>query len=195
MKNGKLYLRCPVVVEGTYDKARLSNVVASPILVLNGFGVFHDEQKKALLRRVSRETGLILLADSDRAGAFLRSRLKGILAGGRVYQVYAPQQPGKEKRKEKPSADGLLGVEGIDSQTLYRLLLPYAVDAAQPVAGGITRAMWFADGFSGGAHAAERRRKLAALLQLPDNLSSGALLEAVNLVCSAETYEKVKEQI
>ncbi|MBP5230888.1 MAG: hypothetical protein ILO68_04090 [Clostridia bacterium] len=75
----KLRLRCPVAVEGKYDKIRLDAVVATPILVLNGFSVFRDEERLELLRRVVRQTGLILFTDSDRAGAFLRSRLKGLL--------------------------------------------------------------------------------------------------------------------
>lgn len=195
MERKKLRLRCPLVVEGKYDKIRLSNLVETPILVLGGFSVFRDEQKKALLRRLGRENGLLLLTDSDRAGAFLRARLKGILGTCTLYHVYAPQRQGKEPRKASPSADGLLGVEGIDGDTLYELLLPYAQDEDRPLVGGITRSMWYADGFSGAADASERRKRLAHALQLPDNLSSGALLEAVNQVCDLQTYEKVKETL
>lgn len=191
----KLKLRYPVVVEGKYDKIRLSNLVETPIIVLNGFSVFHDAQKKALLKRLCAESGLIILADSDRAGAFIRSKLKGILTEGKVYQVYAPQLSGKERRKDAPAADGLLGVEGIDCETLRPLLLPYALGGDAPTCAGITRAMWYADGFSGGEGAAERRKRLAQALQLPDNLSSNALLEAVNLVCNIQTYEKVKQSL
>lgn len=191
----KLKLRYPVVVEGKYDKIRLSNLVETPIIVLGGFSVFHDTQKKALLKRICAENGLILLADSDRAGAFIRSKLKGILTEGKVYQVYAPQLAGKERRKNAPSADGLLGVEGIDCETLRTVLAPFACDAEEPALAGITKAMWYADGFSGGEGSAERRRQLAKALELPDNLSSGALLEAVNLTCTVERYEKAKQSL
>lgn len=191
----KLRLRCPVVVEGKYDKIRLANLIDSPIIVMNGFSVFHDTQKKALLKRICAESGLILLADSDRAGALIRSRLKGILTEGKVYQVYVPQLAGKERRKKTPSADGLLGVEGIDSEILRPLLAPYALGEDAPASAGITSAMWYADGFSGGDGSAERRKQLARALQLPDNISSHALLEAVNLLCNAETYEKVKQSL
>ncbi len=188
-------LRYPVVVEGKYDKIRLSNLVETPIIVLGGFSVFNDTQKKALLKHICAENGLILLADSDRAGAFIRSRLKGILTEGKVYQVYAPQLAGKERRKNAPSADGLLGVEGIDCETLRAVLAPFEIEAEEPVLAGITKAMWYADGFSGGEGSAERRKQLAKMLGLPDNLSSGALLEAVNLLCSIETYEKAKRSL
>lgn len=191
----KMRLRHPVAVEGKYDKIRLSNLVETPIIVLGGFSVFHDAQKKALLKRICTENGLILLADSDRAGAFIRSKLKGILTEGNVYQVYAPQLAGKERRKQTPSADGLLGVEGIDCETLREVLAPFEVGAGEPVLAGITKAMWYADGFSGGEGSSERRKQLAKAIGLPDNLSSGALLEAVNLTCSVERYEKAKQSL
>ena len=78
-KREKLSLRCPVAVEGKYDKIKLDAIVETPILVLNGFSVFHDREKLDMLRAVIAKTGLILLTDSDRAGSFLRSRLKGLL--------------------------------------------------------------------------------------------------------------------
>lgn len=191
----KLRLRCPVAVEGKYDKIRLANLVETPILVLGGFSVFNDGEKKALLRRVCAECGLILLTDSDRAGAFLRAKLKGFLPEGKLYQVYAPMREGKEARKKAPSADGLLGVEGIDDGTLYKLLAPFADDSAEPAGASVSKAQWYADGFSGGEGSAEKRKRLARALELPENLSSGALLEAVNLLCSGEAYERAKESL
>ena len=200
----KLRLRCPVAVEGKYDKIRLANFVETPILVLGGFSVFNDEEKKALLRRICAESGLILLTDSDRAGAFLRAKLKGILptdgSAGKLYQVYAPMRAGKETRKKKGSADGLLGVEGIDDETLYGLLAPFAdanfaSEGAEPKGAAVSKAQWYADGFSGGEGSAEKRRRLAKALGLPENLSSGALLEAINLLCSEEAYERAKGSV
>lgn len=191
----KLVLRCPVVVEGKYDKIRLSNIVESPILVLNGFSCFRDEQKKELLKRICREQGLILLMDSDRAGAFIRSRLKGILTDGKVFQVYAPQLAGKEKRKETASAEGLLGIEGTDSDILYSLLLPFTAEETVGRTEWLTKKEWYADGFSGGENAAEKRKFIAKEFGLPDNLSSTALLEAINLVVTREQYEEVKSKL
>ena len=191
----KLRLRCPVAVEGKYDKIRLANFVETPILVLGGFSVFNDGEKKALLRRICAESGLILLTDSDRAGAFLRAKLKGMLPEGKLYQVYAPMREGKEARKKAPSADGLLGVEGIDDETLYALLAPFADETVEPKGAAISKAQWYADGFSGGEGSGEKRKRLARALDLPENLSSGALLEAINLLCSGEAYERAKGSI
>jgi ribonuclease M5 len=191
----KMRLICPLVVEGKYDKIRLSNLVETPILVLNGFSVFKDKEKKALLQRICKEKGLIFLTDSDHAGNFLRTKLKGIFSEGKLYHVYTPQISGKEKRKNAPSAEGLLGVEGMDHEILRPLLAPYEETALRSSGVEITSAQWYADGFSGGEGASQKRKALAKALNLPDNLSSGALLEAVNLLCDRETYEKVRETV
>lgn len=191
----KMRLICPLVVEGKYDKIRLSNLVETPILVLGGFSVFNDKEKKALLQRICKEKGLIFLTDSDKAGNFIRSKLKGIFNQGKVYQVYAPCIQGKEKRKNAPSAEGLLGVEGLECELLRPLLAPYEETANAPVSAGITSGEWYAHGFSGGEGAKEKRKALAKALNLPETLTSTALLEAVNLLCDRETYEKVRETV
>jgi len=41
-----------------------------------------------------------------------------------VTHLYIPQIAGKEKRKRKSSAEGWLGVEGMDKDTLLSLLSP-----------------------------------------------------------------------
>ncbi len=192
--NGRLRLRCPVVVEGKYDKIRLANLVETPVITLNGFAVFKDKEKQALLRRAARGRGLLLLTDSDRAGQFLRDRLKGFLPPeAKVWNVYAPAVAGKEPRKAKRSADGLLGVEGIDDGTLRALLAPFEAESA--TCGDVSRAEWYADGFSGGKGSAEKRKRLAEALGLPATLTSGGLLEAVNWLCGRQAYEDAKVRI
>ncbi|MBQ9848906.1 MAG: DUF4093 domain-containing protein [Clostridia bacterium] len=183
----KLKLKYPVIVEGRYDKAKVCNIVSTPVIALDGFSVFKNAEKQQLLKRLSREQGIIMLTDSDRAGTFLRAKLKGILKGT-VYNVYAPAVLGKEKRKSAPSADGLLGVEGIDSNILCELLKPFANGSA-PASSEITKTRFYADGFSGGNNSSERRKKLCKLLSLPENLSSKALLDAINLLVSESDYE------
>lgn len=192
--NGRLRLRCPIVVEGKYDKIRLANLVETPIIALNGFAVFKDKEKLSLLRRASCDRGLLLLTDSDRAGQFLRGRLKGLLPpDAKIRNVYIPAVAGKEPRKRKRSADGLLGVEGIDDGILRALLAPF--EAEDAVVGDVSREEWYADGFSGGKNSAEKRKMLAEALGLPATLTSGGLLEAVNWLCGREAYEDAKRRI
>lgn len=189
----KLKLKYPVVVEGRYDKAKLVNIVSSTVIALDGFSVFKNTEKQQLLKRLAREQGIIMLTDSDRAGSFMRAKLKGIIKGN-IYNVYAPSVPGKERRKAKPSSDGLLGVEGIDSYVLRELLKPFACDSA-PSPAAITKARFYADGFSGGNNSSERRKRLCELLSLPTELSSKALLEAINLLVSESDYENAVKKI
>ena len=189
----KLKLKYPIIVEGRYDKAKLSLVVQTSIIALDGFSVFNNREKQQLLKRLSREKGIILLTDSDRAGNFIRAKLKGIL-NGTIYNVYAPSIVGKERRKIAPSADGLLGVEGIDTKTLRELLLPYTSEFA-PKGADISKLRFYEDGFSGGDDSSSRRRLLAKNLNLPETLSSKALLEAINLLITSEEYENALKRI
>lgn len=183
----RLKLKFPVIVEGRYDKAKVCLVVSTPVIALDGFSVFNNKEKQLLLKRLSRESGVILLTDSDRAGNFIRSKLKGILKGT-VYNVYAPIVFGKEKRKRAPSADGMLGVEGIESDTLRRILKPFS-DENVPKGASITKIRFYEDGFSGGMNSSARRAKLASALKLPSTLSAKALLEAINLLITEQEYE------
>ena len=115
-----LHIRIPIIVEGKYDKARLAQVVSAPIIPTDGFGIFNNKEKTALIRRLA-EHGVILLCDSDGGGAVIRSFLKGILPPEKVYNLYVPQVAGKERRKRHGSKAGFLGVEGIDNGTLTSL--------------------------------------------------------------------------
>lgn len=189
----KLSLMFPVIVEGRYDKAKVSGIVSSMVIALDGFSVFNNVEKQMLLKRLSREKGVILLTDSDRAGNFIRSKLKGILQG-EIYNVYTPAIAGKERRKKQFSKDGLIGVEGVDSNVLRSLLQPFS-NSDFKSAGNITKTRFYNDGFSGKDNSSERRLKLAKLLSFPETLSSKALLEAINLLITDEEYEAAVKRI
>ena len=182
----KLRLEYPVVVEGKYDKIKLDAVVESPIITLNGFSFFNDKRKQTLFGKYA-EKGIIILTDSDRAGAFIRSKLKGYIKGT-IINVYAPSVAGKEKRKSVPSKDGLLGVEGIDAETLRALLEPY--ESRKTTAPYLTKARMYADGLSGGKNSSLLRHTVASLLGLPTNLSPNAFAEAINTMIPEDRYLK-----
>jgi len=115
-----LHIKIPIIVEGKYDKARLAQVVDAPVIPTDGFGIFNNKEKTALIRRVAVH-GVILLCDSDGGGAVIRSFLKGIIPPEKVYNLYIPQVAGKERRKRHGSKAGFLGVEGIDNGVLASL--------------------------------------------------------------------------
>ena len=72
-------VREAIVVEGRYDKNTLSQVVDAVILETAGFGVFKDQERLALLRRLAQQRGIIVLTDSDGAGFVIRNFLKGAI--------------------------------------------------------------------------------------------------------------------
>ncbi|MBQ3177212.1 MAG: DUF4093 domain-containing protein [Clostridia bacterium] len=115
-----LHIKLPIIVEGKYDKARLAQVVDAPIITTDGFGIFNNREKTALIRRLAVH-GVILLCDSDGGGSVIRSFLKGIIPPEKVYNLYVPQIAGKERRKRHGSKAGFLGVEGIDNGILASL--------------------------------------------------------------------------
>lgn len=183
----------PVIVEGKYDKIRLSNLMEGQIITTDGFGVFKKQEKKLLLRRLAEVSPLILLTDSDGGGKIIRSHLSGMIPRERLIQLYIPKIPGKEKRKTSASAEGTLGVEGMEDALLRRLLRPYALaegaatlDRARQ--NPLSKADFFMDGLTGGPHSAEKRDALAARLSLPPGLSANALLEALRLLMTYDEY-------
>jgi len=197
MEENKLCLKYPVLVEGKYDKIRLSNIISSPIITLGGFSIFNDKEKLALIRRMSSQKGIIVLTDSDNAGMFIRNRLKGLVNPEKLINIYVPRIQGKEKRKGKPSKEGYLGVEGIDDEMLRSLLVRFIIDVNEDMEIGaeVTNAEFFSDGFSGGNESEKMRKLLAKELSLPENMTSKALLEAINLLVTRSEYEKAKQSI
>ncbi len=185
----KLKIEYPVICEGKYDKIKLSSVIDAYIITTDGFGIFKSHEKRALLRKICGGTKVIAVTDSDGAGGVIRGHLKSVLPPDSIINIYIPRVKGKEKRKTSPSAEGFLGVEGIDVRTLYELFLPYS--GGEPVrCGGITKTDLYLWGLSGGEGSKERREKLCDSLGLPP-LSSNALLEAVNLLYGREDLMKI----
>ncbi|MCM1529569.1 MAG: DUF4093 domain-containing protein [Alistipes sp.] len=175
-----------VVVEGKYDKIRLSSVVDAVIIVTNGFRIFKDAEKLALIRYYAEKTGIIILTDSDSAGRKIRGYIKGAVKNGTVKNVHIPDIFGKERRKEKPSAEGKLGVEGIDTDVLLEAFRRAGVTSAErKTAPDITKTVMFELGLSGGHDSSVLRKRLQKRLGLPELLSSGALLEVLNTMMTA----------
>lgn len=178
----KIRLTQAVLVEGRYDKIMLENLLDATILTTEGFGLFKNDAKQRLLREVAEKRGLLVLVDSDGGGRQIRAYLRGILPRDGVTHLYIPPRSGKEKRKAHASRAGLLGVEGMDPETLRALFAPYAADAAREAPRRVyTKASLFTRGLLGGENASARRRALEAHLGLPE-MSTSALLDALNLL-------------
>ena len=49
-----------VIVEGKYDKIRLSGILDTVIIETDGFGVFNDKEKQRLIRFLAEKRGIII---------------------------------------------------------------------------------------------------------------------------------------
>ena len=183
-----------ILVEGKYDAARLANLVEAVILTTDGFRVIKDRALQALLKRLARERGLILLTDSDAAGFKIRHFVTGLVGAQYVLQAYVPALAGKEPRKEVPGREGLLGVEGVPDylilQGLQDALKSAAVISNRQTAGeAITYTDLYDWGLSGTAGAAERKYRLLEALGLPPRLSKKEMLEVFNRLYTFEQLD------
>ena len=122
----------PIIVEGKYDKIKLSQIVKAHIVTTDGFGIFSKSQKTALIRRLAENGGVIVLTDSDGAGLVIRNYLRNLLPPDKIIHLYTPRVKGKEKRKSEPSKEGILGVEGMELAWLEKALAPFADGGARP---------------------------------------------------------------
>ena len=179
MPEQKPRLREVIVVEGRYDRNALNQVVDALIFETGGFGIFHHPEKVEALRMLAEQRGLIILTDSDGAGFVIRNKLKGLLPQDRIRQAYVPAVEGKEKRKAKPSRQGLLGVEGMRPEILLEALKRAGAteNDSTPWA---TSALFYSLGLTGKAGSADLRKKLAVSLDLPADISQADLKKAVS---------------
>ena len=185
-----------ILVEGKYDKIKLGQIFDATILTTDGFGIFKQKDKLALLRRLAEGRGLVVFTDSDGGGLVIRNYLKGAIPEGKLYHAYIPDLYGKEKRKAKGSKEGKLGVEGVPDEVIIKAVEQSgALSGELPASGGITKADLFELGLSGGAGSAQRRKALLKALQLPENLSPNALLDVMNCITDLEALQVTVEKL
>lgn len=180
-----------IVVEGRYDKNTLSQVVDAVIIETSGFGIFNDREKQKLLRRMAEERGLIVFTDSDGAGFVIRNFIKGCVDPALVKHAYIPEIAGKERRKSAPSKEGALGVEGMKAQVLLNALIRAGAsvqDAPNDTQPRISKADMYKRGLTGAAGSREKRDALKRALDLPQKLSTDALLDVLNAIMTRDEF-------
>lgn len=187
-----------VVVEGKYDKIKLSSLIDAVIIQTNGYGIFKDSDKLALIRYYAAKTGIIIMTDSDSAGFKIRNFIKGAVdKNDTVINVYIPDIFGKEKRKLKPSCEGKLGVEGVDKEIILEALAKAGVcaESSDNNSEKINKTDLFELGLSGGKNSSLLRKKLLAQLQLPELLSASAMLDVLNTMMDKEKLAEIVRTI
>ena len=185
-------IRVPIIVEGRYDKAAICSLFSATVITTEGFGIFNSAEKQALIRRVSGD-GIILLTDSDGGGKQIRSFVSGIISPERIYQLYIPRVEGKERRKVHRSKEGVLGVEGIGREVLYKLLSPFVCDDGQPLPerGDVSSVELYTMGLTGATGSSELRDFVCERLSLPCGMGAKAFLAAVNIISSEDELREI----
>lgn len=181
----KIKVSKAILVEGKYDKICLERFIDGHIFTTGGFSIFNSDEKTALFRKIAEKQGIIILTDSDPAGFVIRNKLKGMLPADKVTNIYAPALYGKEKRKTKASKAGILGVEGIDVETLKELFIKCGVVTngdPQVKHHVYTKAELYEYGLCGKSNSSDLRDALCEKIGLPKGMTPNAFLEAINIL-------------
>ncbi len=182
-----------IIVEGKYDKMRLEKVCDAPIFTTEGFRIFKDKERRAFFRKLAKERGLLILTDSDRAGFMIRNHIKGFVEEGEIHQAYIPEILGKERRKNTPSKEGKLGVEGMEEEILKDVLSKFLSD--DNAGEKIEKIDLYECGLYGGTKSAAVRSILCRRLSIPEKLSVTALVDALNALITKDEFLKYTEEI
>lgn len=183
-----------IVVEGRYDKNALLQIVDATVVETGGFAIFNDPPKRELLKRLAAKRGLIVFTDPDGAGLVIRNYIKSFVEPQYLKHAYIPEIPGKERRKDKGSKEGLLGVEGMSPELITNALLR-AGACAEPDKSGdrITKTDFYRLKLTGAVGSEQRRTELKKKLGFPMNMSTDALLQAVNALYDREEFVQLYE--
>ena len=185
-----------IVVEGRYDKIKVTSAVSATVIETGGFSVFKNSELIELLRLLSRERGIIIFTDSDGAGFQIRNRVKSALPPDKVRHAYIPDIAGKEKRKKTPSKSGRLGVEGMTNDVIIAALRRAGAtfvsdgDAPDVLKKPVTRGDLYDDGLFGTENSAEKRVRFMEMLGLPKLLSVTGLIDVLNTVMDYNEYKQ-----
>lgn len=194
-----LRVKQAVIVEGKYDKIKLSSVIDGVIIPTNGFNVFKNRETLELIRYFTKTSGIIILTDSDAAGFKIRSFLKGAVGNGEIINVYVPDIWGKEKRKTIPSKEGKLGVEGMEKAVLLEAFRKAGIiaeeDGGQSGREPITKLDLYECGLSGGKNSSAMRKKLLAELKLPELLTASGMVSILNTMMSRQELFEFAEKL
>ena len=192
-------IREAIVVEGRYDKNTLSQIVDAPILETSGFGIMKDKEQLALLRNVAQKRGLIVFTDSDGAGFVIRNFLKSAIPAEYLKHAYIPDILGKERRKASPGKEGKLGVEGMTPEVILDALRKSGATVAGEVSckttRDITKLDLFDTGLYGGPDSKEKRLMLLKMLDMPEHMSTNAMLQALNLLYTRDEFYKMADTL
>jgi ribonuclease M5 len=180
-----------VIVEGRYDLMKLKSFLDTEIFETSGFRIYNDAQKRNLIKKIADISGIVILTDSDASGFQIRNYIKSFVPQNKIKNAYIPNVKGKERRKDKPSKEGYLGVEGLDENVIISSLKTAGVtfldeSTDKGYFGKISKKDLYLLGLSGKNNSSKIRKRLLESLGLPIYLSTNALLSVLNIMFTRE---------
>ena len=101
-------IRQAVVVEGKYDKIKLSGIIDAPIIQTDGFGIFKDKELQKMIRTLAERQGIIVLTDSDSAGFKIRSFIGSTVDNGKIstpiYPIFSARSGARPSRPRRANS-------------------------------------------------------------------------------------------
>ena len=157
-------------------------------------GLFKNKEKQKLIRKLAETKGIVILTDSDSAGFVIRNFITSIVPKEYITNVYIPDIFGKEKRKDSPSKEGKLGVEGVSAEVLEEAFKKAGIgifNSKITEKKVITTVDLYDDGLIGGADSKQKRAALLKMLELPERMSTKAMLDILNTFLTYDEYKKI----
>lgn len=189
-----------IIVEGTYDKIKLSSFIDGVIFVTGGFSVISNKKRMETIKTLAEDMGIVILTDSDTAGFKIRNYIKQSVSPHFVKHAYIPEIKGKEKRKTQPGKEGLLGVEGISQEIIIKALKEAGceidgqakhINSSRP----ITKADLYILGLSGDKNSTKKRQTLSYALGMPSKISSNMLISVLNRLMTYDELIKLCDEL
>ena len=174
-----------IIVEGNYDKIKILSAVEANVIVTEGFRIFKNKEMQLFIKKIAQKEGIIIFTDSDRAGFIIRNFIKNCTAGEKVLHAFIPEIKGKEKRKECPGKEGLLGVEGVENKQIIEALQNSGATwigekIKEEAKEKITKVDLYKAGLYGKENSKEKRIAFLTKHSLPTKISLNMLVDVLN---------------
>ena len=180
------------MTEGKFDKVKLSSLFDAVIIETGGFNIYRSSEIRELIKQFARTNGIIILTDSDPAGRKIRSYINSFVKEGIVLNAFVPAVEGKERRKSNPGAAGILGVEGLDDNTIVKAVLSVTETSEEEISEEpVTPAELYEYGLTGKPDSSVLREKFLSLLGLPLGLSRKQMLSYLNSVPGPDGFRRL----
>lgn len=189
-----------IIVEGVYDKIKLSSFIDGLIFTTGGFSVFSNKASQKNIKRLAEKTGIVILSDSDSAGLKIRNFVKQLAPGTNILNAYVPSIEGREKRKSKASKEGLLGVEGMTEEIIIKAIINSGAtvngSSITPKADRcITKADLYRLSLSGKDNSSYLRKQISARMGFAENLSANMFLDVINRMLTYDELSLLTDEI